>query len=283
MSNIVKINISTISVCKRGDIKNVISKNDKKNPYNNVNTKINELLDKSSQNNYDDIKNGILLAIKTVQENLNHEGTKYFFQENYYGELGQNGIDAFNTLTSGDNLRDLEKICYHRKSYNIFNSDIKYSFYKTNYTDTAIKLRNELDGIIALYKKRIIINQSIESKGSAVFNPKNLSNSINEIKNISQNERSSLRRNLFAKLEIENERLSAINKEENSVDTNENDFISTKESLNNFIENENNDDFLNDFTESEVLKEKLSDDDYIIKLEKLCGIEVVRLKNDDLL
>ena len=183
MSNIVKINISTISVCKRGDIKDVISKNDKKNPYNNVNTKINELLEKSSQNNYDDIKNGILLAIKTVQENLNHEGTKYFFQENYYGELGQNGIDAFNTLTSGDNLRDLEKICYHRKSYNIFNSDIKYSFYKTNYTDTAIKLRNELDGIIALYKKRIIINQSIESKGSAVFNPKNLSNSINEIKN----------------------------------------------------------------------------------------------------
>ena len=94
-----------------------------------------------------DIKNGILLAIKTVQENLNNKGNDYFKDLDYYHELDKNGVLAYNRLIN-ENIEDLKNICYHT-NFNPFSPDRKFSFFGTNYTKTAINLRNKLETDIA--------------------------------------------------------------------------------------------------------------------------------------
>jgi hypothetical protein len=90
------------------------------------------------------LKKAVLLSIKSIQENINHGGIAYFNDANYYGQITD--IDAqeiFRALTSRarPNKKDLVLICRHEKVYGA-NKDLKWSCWKTNYTNSAQELRN---------------------------------------------------------------------------------------------------------------------------------------------
>lgn len=121
------------------------------------------------------------LVLKTVQENINHEGKNYFKNRNYYdAEYNKkcntknkkvlNDAEAkklFDVLTNDENIKHLEIICAHRK----FGwGERKFSFWGTNYTNTASALRNFID------------TKTIDTKTI-----KKASNSVNMDDNISNN------------------------------------------------------------------------------------------------
>ncbi|MFN7095671.1 MAG: hypothetical protein ACK4M7_09940, partial [Burkholderiales bacterium] len=90
------------------------------------------------------LKKAVLLSIKTIQENINHGGISYFNNANYYGEITDRDAQALcKALIGGEevNKKDLELICRHENVYGI-NKDIKWSYWKTNYTNSANELRN---------------------------------------------------------------------------------------------------------------------------------------------
>ena len=104
-------------------------------------------------------KLAIKLAIKMIQENMNHGGTEYFNDENYYGEihnasnvsLGAKALfnsimDGSQRCEDGESLKSkLEFLCCHR---NTLITNRKFSFYKTNYTNSAKELRRQVENFV---------------------------------------------------------------------------------------------------------------------------------------
>lgn len=96
----------------------------------------------SSFEDIEQCEKAFLLAIKSIQENLNHEGqTGYFTKENYYGDIQGKGKEFFEEFTSKENLNKLKLVCYHKNAF-CFTKNRKYCFFgSTNYTESANKLR----------------------------------------------------------------------------------------------------------------------------------------------
>lgn len=87
-------------------------------------------------------RNAILLAIKVVQECVNHSGNSWFNDDQYYGNFDH---ALFNTLVDASNvyLEHLENVCRHE---NAPLGNFKFSLFGTNYTGTADKLRQFVRG-----------------------------------------------------------------------------------------------------------------------------------------
>lgn len=109
-------------------------------------------------------KMAVKLAVKMIQENMNHGGSNYFTDSDYYGRITDPAaIRLFNEIMDGtlqcggggESLKSkLEYICCHR---NTLFTNRKYSFYKTNYTDSADALRQFIDSC-APGSSRVIFN-----------------------------------------------------------------------------------------------------------------------------
>ena len=102
-------------------------------------------------------KLALKLAIKTIQENMNHGGENYFHDKHYYGKFepgrnikkGESAVELFNSIINDSLLCDdgqslkskIEYLCCHSNSPI---KDRKISLYKTNYTNHAKLLRNHI-------------------------------------------------------------------------------------------------------------------------------------------
>ncbi len=92
------------------------------------------------------MKKVLKLIIKSTQESMNHSGTSYFYNENHYGSIESKEAIALcdKFLIHKDAKSHLESICAHRNT--IFKNR-KFSFYKTNYTNTAKELIKFIENI----------------------------------------------------------------------------------------------------------------------------------------
>ena len=92
---------------------------------------------------FNQLKAAVKLAIKTIQENINHKGKSSFTNSGYYGNItSDNARGLFNHITTDERLKeDLELVCAHQSGGNR-----KYGFFnKTNYTSGADNLKTFID------------------------------------------------------------------------------------------------------------------------------------------
>jgi hypothetical protein len=122
--------------------------NDKKLfPYKNAYEFLKTKLDECPSHMIELMKKVMFLAIKAIQENINHAGKSYFQGDAKYDDALkiESMKNLFEELTKGKYKKDLEEICTPMKGgiknrkYN-FSSLLSWS--NTNYTSTADKLRS---------------------------------------------------------------------------------------------------------------------------------------------
>lgn len=98
------------------------------------------------------LEQSFLLAIKSVQESLNHKGQSYFHDESYYssGEIKYTPVDAkgqeFLEHFLNNNLEQLKLTCCHKEVFGP-DQDRKMCFgflSDTCYTDAAIDVRKDI-------------------------------------------------------------------------------------------------------------------------------------------
>jgi hypothetical protein len=113
--------------------------------------------------------NSVKLCIKTMQENINHEGTNYFTNSKYYGDFDQEFFDIL--INDKTTKSQLEEICVHRNS---ILRDRKLSFWGTNYTFSANEFQNWLNKLSNNTRQRKdIVKGSFNDNKQVIVNKKN--------------------------------------------------------------------------------------------------------------